>query len=442
MRSIDLVSMGARNLWRRKLRTFLTILGVIIGTASIVIMVSLGFGMNDSFMREISRMGSLHIITVNPPYMWSDSPSRGNDKPTVLDDKSVAEFTSLKGVEAVTPVLTSYFKISSGRYVSYASIKGIDPEAMKYFEFEATEGRLLEEGDALNVVFGSYVTQTFYDSRSRGFYRGYGGGGGEPLVNVMEDRLELTFESYNPDSKPPKPYRINGVGVLKEGDYNKDYYIFMSIHQLKKLIDENNKYQKAQGNSNAGRNQQQGYNEIMVKVKEMKDVTRVQNEIRDMGYDAYSLTDFLESMQKQASVIQAVLGGIGAISLLVAALGITNTMIMSIYERTREIGVMKVIGATLPDIRRLFLLEAGIIGLAGGFLGIGISYGLSYALNSFGAKFISFMGPVGSGGKISIIPLWLSLATIVFTTIVGLVSGFYPARRAMKLSALEAIKTE
>lgn len=433
--------MGFRNLWRRKLRTFLTVLGVIIGTTSIVIMVSLGFGMNESYMREISKMGSLHIITVTPPYMWSDSPMGGrSSQPTTLDDQSVANFSQLNGVEAVTPVLHSYFKITSGRYEAHASIKGIEPNAMKHFEFETMEGRLLEEGDTLNVVFGSHVPQTFFDSRSRGFYQGFGG---EAKVDVLQDRLELTFESYDPDSKPPKPYKIKGVGILKEGDYNNDYYIFMSIHQLKKLIDENNRYQKSQGIPGGGRNQQQqGYNEIMVKVKNMKDVTRIQNEIKDMGYDAYSLTDFLESMQRTASIIQGVLGGIGAVSLLVAALGITNTMIMSIYERTREIGIMKVIGATLPNIRRLFLLEAGIIGFSGGAVGIGLSYALSYLLNSFGFKFINFFGPMGEGGRISIIPLWLSIATIVFTTVVGIISGFYPARRAMKLSALEAIKTE
>ncbi len=177
----------------------------------------------------------------------------------------------------------------------------------------------------------------------------------------------------------------------------------------------------------------------MVKVEDIDKVQRVQEQIQEMGYNAHSLNDMLESMQDTASTLQAVLGGIGAVSLLVAALGITNTMIMSIYERTREIGIMKVIGAALTDIRRLFLLEAGIIGLSGGILGIGISYGGSYLLNRANIPILG-MGMMGT--KISIIPLWLALATICFSTLVGLLSGFYPARRAMKLSALEAIKTE
>src|SRR5690606_21611287 len=149
-----------------------------------------------------------------------------------------------------------------------------------------------------------------------------------------------------------------------------------------------------------------------------------------------------ESMKQTAGIIQAVLGGIGAISLLVAAIGITNTMVMSIYERTKEIGVMKVIGASLRDIKRLFLFESALIGLLGGILGVIFSYLLSFIINHFGA---SFMGNfLGTGGEsdISIIPIWLILAAMAFSALIGIISGYYPARRAMNLSALEAIRTE
>jgi ABC-type antimicrobial peptide transport system permease subunit len=127
----------------------------------------------------------------------------------------------------------------------------------------------------------------------------------------------------------------------------------------------------------------------------------------------------------------------------VAALGITNTMIMSIYERTREIGIMKVLGCLLGDIGKMFLLEAGLIGAIGGLLGILFSQGVSFLMNKAGVSLIGGMIYTGSGvTRISIIPVWLMLAAVAFATFVGLVSGFYPARRAMKLSALSAIRTE
>ncbi|MFA7463280.1 MAG: FtsX-like permease family protein, partial [Anaerovoracaceae bacterium] len=137
-------------------------------------------------------------------------------------------------------------------------------------------------------------------------------------------------------------------------------------------------------------------------------------------------------------------GGIGAISLLVAALGIANTMIMSIYERTKEIGVMKVIGANLRDIRKMFLLEAGMIGFLGGLVGLVFSYAISLMLNTVLLPFMqSFLGSMGSNGSVvSVIPFWVSGSALLFATFIGLASGYYPAQRAMNLSALEGLKNE
>ena len=138
-------------------------------------------------------------------------------------------------------------------------------------------------------------------------------------------------------------------------------------------------------------------------------------------------------------MIQAVLGGIGAITLLVAAIGIINTMIMSIYERTREIGIMKVIGATFGDIRLLFLTEAGLIGLFGGILGLALSFGLSHLLNLFGADYMGSMTGLATA-KLSVIPPWLVLFALIFSIMIGVLAGLYPANRAVKLSPIEAMR--
>ena len=190
-----------------------------------------------------------------------------------------------------------------------------------------------------------------------------------------------------------------------------------------------------------------GYEQVWVKVKDFNDVEKVQKEIKALGYGSSSLMDILKSMQQTSKTLRLILGGIGAVSLLVAALGIANTMVMSIYERTREIGIMKVLGCLIGDIRRMFLMEAGFIGFLGGVVGLLLSVGASLLLNAFGGGAFGSLGigyGLGEGvqAKISVIPIWLALASVVFATIVGLVSGFYPANRAMKLSALEAIKSE
>jgi ABC-type antimicrobial peptide transport system permease subunit len=189
----------------------------------------------------------------------------------------------------------------------------------------------------------------------------------------------------------------------------------------------------------------QSYDLVKVYVGDIKKIQAVSDEIRALGFQTSSLNDWLESMQDTARMIQGILGGIGAISLLVAAIGITNTMIMSIYERTKEIGVMKVIGANLIDIRNIFLLEAGLIGFIGGVAGIIFSFFISLLMNtllrSIMEQLLGSMGG-GYGSAISVIPFWLAVSSLLFSTAIGIIAGYYPARRAMRMSALESLRNE
>jgi len=443
MSSVDLIRMAFKNLFRRKLRTILTTLGVVIGSAAIITMLSLGIGLQESYMKEIEMMGSLNIINVdNYNYMY-DAMGTGGNK-LKLDDKVIKQIEDWEGVEAVTPLLEATVKCISGKYVSYLSLIGIRPETMKAFGFEVEEGRLLTNQDKLEIVFGKYVGNNFYNPKSRNNYMYFDQ---SSPVDLMNDRLTMSFDlSYGEktpggeeNKRPPKVYKIQAAGLLKESMGEKDYGSYMNIDSLKSLLAENS---RANGERPQSVGSSQEYYRAMVKVKDIKNVIKIQDKIKEMGFGAYSIADILESVQKTANSLQAILGGIAAVSMLVAAIGIGNTMVMSIYERTREIGVMKVLGASLSDIRRLFLLEAGIIGLFGGTVGFMFSLGVSYLLNTVGLSFMNFMGPVTEGSKISAIPVWLAIYTILFATMVGVVSGLYPARRAMKLSAIEAIKIE
>ncbi|WP_291561491.1 MULTISPECIES: ABC transporter permease [unclassified Clostridium] len=436
MSSLDIVKMGLKNLWRRKLRTFLTILGVIIGTSSIITMLSLGFGMSESFKNNISQMGSLNTITIMEDFGMGgpDGKPLPNKKKVYLNDEAIANLSEIKDVELATGVMNLQMKLSKGRYTSYITLRGMDSKAMEAFDFNIEEGRILKVGDNNQCVWGAEVKNYFYDEKSSGF-------GMPPEINPLKDRITMDFQIFSPDGKPKKmakPIKVNTVGVLKKSDYEKDSYIFTSLEYIKKLQKEQEKLDTSNKNKPKNKNK---YQQILVKVNDINKVADIQNQIKDMGYNAYSLNDFLESVKSTTNIMQAILGGIGAVSLLVAAIGIANTMIMSIYERTREIGVMKVIGAQLKDIRRIFLLEAAMIGLSGGTFGIGLSYLLSMIINVIGSN-LNLFGEMGDGGKLSIIPIWLVASALVFSTLVGIISGFYPARRAMKLSALEAIKTE
>ena len=152
----------------------------------------------------------------------------------------------------------------------------------------------------------------------------------------------------------------------------------------------------------------------------MDHVSEVQQTIRDMGYETYSNAEWMEQTQNQMATIQLVLGGIGAVSLFVAAIGIANTMMMSIYERTKEIGVMKVLGCDLSAIRNMFLTEAGFIGLIGGAIGLVLSYIISAVIN------FVMKGMYASG--ISYIPIYLAVVALVFAVFIGMLAGLFPAQ--------------
>ena len=173
----------------------------------------------------------------------------------------------------------------------------------------------------------------------------------------------------------------------------------------------------------------------------------VQEQIKAMEYGTYSLADMLKPMQETSNTLQLILGGLGAVSMLVSAIGIANTMVMSIYERTKEIGVMKVLGCFIRDIKLLFLFESAMIGLIGGVIGVGLSYLASYCINKYGAPLFKSLMSTNmmydmSTATFSQIPIWLPVVALAFAMIIGIVSGYYPARRATRISAIEAMKTE
>ncbi|SMP44735.1 ABC transporter permease [Anoxynatronum buryatiense] len=443
MNNRDLLLMGLGNLFRRKTRTVLTVLGVVIGTCSIVVMLSLGIAMDRGFQEQLSYMGDLTIIDVNN-YGYYDGGMGSGGQQIKLDDQSVIQFQKIPRVTAVMPVRSIYMKMAAGRYVGYVNVIGIDPEVMEPFGFSVEDGRLLQASDRDTIVFGKSVAYDFYNPRmQRNYYYGMNRDN-PPPVDVLSAKMVMTTDMQygetrnrwqdDTDSTPPKVYDVRGVGILEESNSEKDYSAYMNRSSLEKIMEE----ERRNNRNDRSRNDQSQFERVRVKVDNIEDVESVQSAIQALGYQTFSLTDILNSMKETSRMIQGILGGIGAVSLLVAAIGITNTMVMSIYERTREIGVMKVIGAQLTDIKKLFLIEAGLIGFSGGVVGVCFSYLISVGLNHIGA---GFMGP-GSTSGMSVIPLQLALMAIAFSTLIGIVSGYSPARRAMKLSALEAIRND
>jgi putative ABC transport system permease protein len=180
------------------------------------------------------------------------------------------------------------------------------------------------------------------------------------------------------------------------------------------------------------------FGSITVKVDQAQYTQEVQDRIRGLGYSVFSVSDALAGAKNAFIVLDIVLGLIGSIALAVSSLGIVNTMVMSILERTREIGIMKAIGASNGDVRRIFLIEASMIGLLGGFLGIALGWFVGQAIN-FGANlYIQSQG--GTPGSLFSVPLWLIASAIAFSILVSLLAGSYPASRAARLNPIQALR--
>lgn len=488
MKTADLLKLSTDNLRRRKGRTALTVIGVVVGTCAIVVMISLGIATNRRTDEMLATWSDLTQIQV---YSYSNNP----DTPA-LDDAMVEQFNAIPNVVAATPMYqfqnmdATLYAGRKDRYSMYMwNAYGMRTDAIEAMGIELVSGSYLT-GQSMGkkkipVLVGEDAAYEFEDTkkswRNPDRYRWKetdenGNVLKPPFFDITNEKLTMRMTYGYDDQGNPKTrdYELVVVGVMKS-DYAKNGTtgIIMNIDDMKRLEEEYKKLNKGSGGGGSSiiiggsGNKIEGYNQVYVKATDVNHVAEVEDIIKEIGYETSSMSQYREDMQKQVASGQAMLGGLAAVSLLVAALNIANTMTMAIYERTKEIGVMKVLGCRLSKIRAMFLIESGSIGFIGGVAGCLLSVLISFVLNNFtvwmqaitgwlmsmgiqvsmdianldvGALF--GMGGMGGVGNISDIPPWLLLVALVFATVVGLLSGIAPANRAVKISALEAIRHE
>ncbi len=447
--------MSLESLFKRKVRTILTIMGVVIGTTSIVVMLSLGLGMKSALLSEMESYGSLKSIEVTTAGRYYDDSSSKDQEELRLDDNLVTMLEGLDHVESVDPFLETSVMIKCGIYEGNFQVRGVSQSFLERKREDIGVGTIPSADGEIEFLYGYNIIMDFMNSKTNTYT--YWETGELPDIDLMNDPIYVIFDTDkyyqskypSADGQPvqaPKKYMIETAGVFAGTpgeDWTEDSYtIYCDIDALKALLSKEFKGRVIPGQptmKNGKPYKEIFYSRINVNADTMDNVTSIQQVINDMGYRTYANAEWLESDMKMMNIIQAVLGGIGGISLFVAAIGITNTMMMSIYERTKEIGIMKVIGCRIRDIQMLFLIEAGYIGFIGGLLGIGLSYGISYLLNkvlNVGAMMFA------DGVSISLIPPWLALISVIFAAFIAMLAGFLPSIRAMKLSPLAAIRAE
>lgn len=447
MKISDLIKMGLRNLSRRKARTALTVVGVVIGTISIVVMISIGIGMNTGFKSQVMELGSLSTITISKYAAIKDDEGNYIDtKEQIINEDLLNTVKQIEHVKTASPVLSTQLTLKIGNSVEgYAYCSVMDIEAMKEFGLpEVQYGEMPTEENPDVLIMGSEVSKNSFYSTKGNRWEQY-------QLEVGKDKILAFMEMYQYELKDPTKraefYLGTNIAVLEQNSQY-DYQCYMSIDTFKKWYMESIDYLKPSDKKKAIKALKE-YETIQLNVDNVKNVSKVEQKIKEMGYQTESLNSYLAPLEQTSNMMQMVLGGVGAVAMLVSAISIANTMIMSIYERTKEIGVMKVLGCCITDIKKLFLFEAGMIGLIGGVIGIVLSYIASFCINKYGGplfealmKSTSVMYDNSVSTSFSIIPIWLPFLASGFAIAVGVISGYYPAKRATKISAIEAMKTE
>jgi len=444
MRFVDLLSLILYNLGRRKGRVLLTAIGVVIGTAAVVVLVSLAVGLQKNATESLWGISDLTSIEVYPGYdesmamMEMAIPIGGggggmDSGMRYLTPDAIAEISAIPGVKQT--IIHDYMQASMelyfGKLMSWGNIIGINVPDLADMGLEAERGTTeLAKGTA---VIGSWVPQNFYNPNPRP---------GEEMTeppDLLDQNLRAVLIKWTEDGEEVrKTVNIRIVGILKETRGMADGNIYMNL-------DEVTTYSEWARGTRINRNKE-GYSYLIVKAEDPEVVLDVADQINALGYMANTPQSYLEGINSFFLVLQIIFGGIGAIALLVAAIGIANTMTMSILERTREIGLMKAVGATNRDVLSIFLGEAAGIGFVGGLGGVVLGWAASAVLNVIALSYFASQASAGGGGGLPAVaaatPPWLPIFALVFATVVGLLSGLYPALRAATLVPVDALKYE
>jgi putative ABC transport system permease protein len=433
MKTRDLIRLILQNLNRLRFRAAFSAVGVIIGTTAVVVLIALGMGLYQSSMQSVSlSVGSMNEITVVPGAAlraFGGSSALGSSD-ELINPAFLEEMRHRPDVLAVTPREAVAQSTLTMRQLSlFVTPMGVDPGAIRGLGWTVQKGVLsLGRG---SVLLGSKTLDSFVDPRRR-----------ETVSFKPEDLIgqSLTLTVTRIDDEGKKEFhsvRLRIAGVLSERGGQDDYMLFLPLAEVESL----NAWVSGRPINRA----REGYSQASIVPRSSSESLAIESELLMRGFYAMSAGTMIKAFNTIFLMIQAVLGGVGGIALLVAGVGIANTLTMAIFERTREIGLMKALGASNRAVMFIFLGEAGAIGFLGGLGGVLIGLLLSGAANIFYGFYLQSQGAASASGasaSITFIPLWLPLVAILFATVVGVLSGLYPAQRAARLEPVVALKYE
>jgi putative ABC transport system permease protein len=448
MKLRDMTELAVRNLREAILRNSLTTLGVAVGVASLVAMLSLGVGLQQLASSRLNKSGLFDSIFVTaktnlrgpgagPPATRAASP-----KARPLDEDARTELTKLPDVIEVYPQIRFFTEVRFYGKPFATVVAGMPESSKQSGSFDGMQGSFFSSANAdeaiLQIEFAKELNPQTKDLI------------GKDLLLRYAERQSLASESGGTAqnsggfSVVPKEKHLRIIGIVETepasgfGGFGSGRLLIpLPVAETLRAAQVNDLRDVLRGSSPSDK---PAYASLSVRVKSPSLVDATEKKIKDLGFSAFSLLDASKSLRIFFSVFDLLLGIFGSLALAVATLGIVNTLVMAILERRREIGVLKALGAADSDVKQLFFVEAGVMGLSGGVLGVLLGWLIGQALTF--ATNVYLKRQDLPGVQISSVPLWLIAGAIGFAILVSLIAGLYPASRAAKLNPVDALRYE
>ena len=467
MKLPDLTELALRNLRESLLRNSLTTIGISVGVASLVAMLSLGTGLQQSFTRRLAKSGLFDTVYVSSRRElrgMSREEERSGPNPgqsRVLDEGARLEIEKVPNVSEAYPDIRFVTELRYEDKPHLTMISALPSSAKSNDAFEGIQGSFFTSDVAPEVILQkSFAEELLGKAPALG--------APEPSVSELAKLLlgkELTMRYAQRETGPAQLTPLRPDSNASDDVAGASYSVVSRQQQLKivgvadldpesmrgptrakvflplKLAESLHVMQPTDLREIARAGSDQPvYSSISVRVKTPSQIQAVEDAIKKMGFTTFSILDASRSLQQVFKVLYAFLGIFGSLALAVASIGIVNTLVMAILERRREIGIMKAIGASDADVKKLFFAEAGAMGIFGGIVGVILGWAIGQVIN-FGTN-IWLRSQSIPPEHFWAVPLWLVIFSIAFAFIVSLISGLYPASRAARLDPVQALRYE
>lgn len=404
MKFSDLFKLSTRMFKARPSRTLLTILGMSVGIGAILFLVSLGYGLQKTILEKITTSDSLLTLNVSP-----DESSK-----TILNQSSIQEIKNISGVDKISPVYQLDAQGRMNELTADLSATVVDPLYLKLSGTKVAAGKLINDQDQNGIIISSSVAKIF----------------GKSDNEIINKSMSFTFSLPNNSSN-----QANNSN--KSSSISQQKYIPKKQFKIIGVIDSDDSsiYVNAKAVSAI---QTPNFSQVKVKCQNNKIMASIQDKLTHDGYSVSSLSDTVDQANKVFRVVKIVLMLFGIIALIVSAIGMFNTMTITLLERTEEIGIMKSIGASDTMVSLMFVMEATVMGFLGGVMGVLIGFLEGEIFNLM----INLIATHFGGEKVNLFysPAWFVLSIVIFSVFVGFLTGVVPARRASRIDPLEALR--